>query len=43
MDLYDLANSYKSFKDLYSEKTINSETIVKFKNETAAMQQWMNY
>ena len=38
MDLYDLANFFKFFKDLYSENTIDSGTTDLLKNETAAMQ-----
>ena len=38
MDLYDQANFFKFFKDLYSENTIDSGTTDRLKNETTAMQ-----
>ena len=34
MDLQDLANFYKFFKDLYSEQTLQAETVNRLKNET---------
>ena len=39
MDLYDLANFYKFFKDLYSEETISPETVSHFNEETKSLQQ----
>ena len=39
MDLYDLANFYKFFKDLYSEETISPEIVSHFNEETKSLQQ----
>ena len=39
MDLYDLANFYKFFKDLYSEQTISPEIVSHLNEETISLQQ----
>ena len=39
MDLYDLANFYKFFKDLYSEQTIAPEIVSYLQEETQSLQQ----
>ena len=38
MDLYDLANFYKFFKELYAEQTLGPELVAHLQDETASLQ-----